>query len=133
MKMNNLNFVICDGCVIFRPTIFLKRMLFFKKTNVSKKSYIGKLLVDFFKDVFSGSSSIFVLYLLYYRCEYKDYYDFLQNHFNLTENEFKSIKSIWLRYKRGTVTRKFYHFYGLKPIMKKLNQYFVGEFCFYED
>ena len=133
MKKSKLNFVICDGCVIFRPRIFLKRMFFFKKTNVSKKSYIGKLLVDFFKDVFSGSRSIFVLYLLYYRCEYKDYYVFLQNHFNLTENEFKSIKSIWLRYKRGSVTRKFYHFYDFKTIMKKLNQYFGGEFCFYED
>lgn len=133
MKMNNLNFVICDGCVIFRPTIFFKRLFFFKKTNVSKKSYIGKLLIDFFKDTFSNSSSILLLYFLYYRCEYKNYYDFLQNHFNLTEEEFKSIKSIFLRYKRGSVTRKFYHFYDLKSIMRKLNQYFGGEFCFYED
>lgn len=131
--MKEISFVDNRDYVLFLSSIYLKLFFSYRRFNISRKDFIGKSLRKVYKSYFSNSYSVFWEYLRYYKKEFDSYKDFLDSHYNLTNIELNSLKSITLRCSQGTWLNLHNYLLEIKNIRRKLEDYLGGKFFNYED
>lgn len=126
--MKEINFIDNKDYVLFLPTIYWRIILSYKKFNVSRHNFIGRILERIYKSYFSNSYSVWLEYFFYYRKEFNNYKDFLDIHYNLTDVELKSLNSITLRCSKRIRIAQYDYLLHVRSIREKLEDYLGGEF-----
>lgn len=127
-----LNLIETDNMILFTPTALFNYFLFHKKMNVPRRSFMGKLYSEIMRYYFFPLHFVIIDYFKYYYEEFESYNDFLKNHFNLLENEYLAISTIFLMYSKKTRSARYHSFTNVKSLTEKINKYFGGNF-YYED
>lgn len=126
--MEGINFIDNKDHVLFLPTIYWRTFFSYKKFNVSRHDFIGRNLGRLYKFYFSNSYSVWLEYFFYYRKEFNNYKDFLDIHYNLTDEELKSLNSITLRCSKRIRMLPCHYLIHVNAVRENLENYLGGEF-----
>lgn len=123
-----MNLINTGNKILFNPKciyIYFTKFLF---KNIFKKTIIYGILNKELRQFFFPFHFAFIDYIKYYYMEYETYSDYLREHFNLSENEFSKVYSIFLLFSQKTPIISGTSFVHVQQLCFYINDVFDGDF-----